>query len=142
MPENRLVIGREEILRPPPRALAFDHRVDGDIADTELFHFLSLPFVIASEAKQSRSHKARLDCFVARAPRNDGEQAATHRPHPEEPRSGVSKDGRKRVCGHPSRRRARARLLRMRVSCVTAACSAAPPRSRAPWHPAAPAFLA
>jgi hypothetical protein len=28
--------------------------------------------VIASEAKQSRSHKEGLDCFVARAPRNDG----------------------------------------------------------------------
>jgi hypothetical protein len=39
MLEHRLVIGREEILRPPPRAFAFDHRVDGDIADSELFHF-------------------------------------------------------------------------------------------------------
>jgi hypothetical protein len=28
--------------------------------------------VIASEAKQSRGHKKELDCFVARAPRNDG----------------------------------------------------------------------
>src|SRR5258706_13435438 len=28
--------------------------------------------VIASGAKQSRSRKGRLDCFVARAPRNDG----------------------------------------------------------------------
>jgi hypothetical protein len=28
--------------------------------------------VIASEAKQSRSQKEELDCFVARAPRNDG----------------------------------------------------------------------
>jgi hypothetical protein len=29
------------------------------------------PVVIASEAKQSRSRKKKLDCFVARAPRND-----------------------------------------------------------------------
>src|SRR4051812_36958045 len=29
--------------------------------------------VIASEAKQSRGSKQELDCFVARAPRNDGE---------------------------------------------------------------------
>jgi hypothetical protein len=28
--------------------------------------------VIASEAKQSRSNKQGLDCFVAYAPRNDG----------------------------------------------------------------------
>jgi hypothetical protein len=28
--------------------------------------------VIASEAKQSSSQEERLDCFVARAPRNDG----------------------------------------------------------------------
>ena len=31
--EGGLVIGREEILRPPPRTLAFNHRVDGDVAD-------------------------------------------------------------------------------------------------------------
>jgi len=38
------------------------------------------------------------------------------RPHPEEPRSGVSKDGRKhRRCIHPSRRIACAMLLRMRT---------------------------
>src|ERR1700730_3103589 len=38
--------------------------------------------VIASNAKQSRSHKRELDCFVARAPRNDGvsypDPAQTH----------------------------------------------------------------
>jgi hypothetical protein len=38
MPEYRVVIGREEILRPPPRPLALDHRVDGDVADPELLH--------------------------------------------------------------------------------------------------------
>jgi hypothetical protein len=30
--------------------------------------------VIASAAKQSRGHKEGLDCFVARAPRNDVER--------------------------------------------------------------------
>jgi len=38
-PEDGLVIGRKEILRPPPRTLAFNHRVDGDVADPELPHF-------------------------------------------------------------------------------------------------------
>src|SRR6202022_2810616 len=37
------------------------------------FTFQSANFsVIASEAKQSMSHKASMDCFVACAPRNDG----------------------------------------------------------------------
>src|SRR5256885_1610878 len=36
--------------------------------------------VIASEAKQSRGHKESLDCFVARAPRNDGERTAETSP--------------------------------------------------------------
>src|SRR5260221_7560437 len=34
MLEDGLVIGREEILRPPPRPLALDHRIDGDVTDT------------------------------------------------------------------------------------------------------------
>src|SRR5207237_7804286 len=38
MPEDRLVIGREEVLRPPPWPLALDHRIDGDVADPELLH--------------------------------------------------------------------------------------------------------
>jgi hypothetical protein len=37
--EDGLVIGRKEILRPPPRTLALDHRIDGGIADPELPHF-------------------------------------------------------------------------------------------------------
>jgi hypothetical protein len=41
MPEDRLVKGREEIPRPPPRTLAFDHRIDGDVADSDLLHFAS-----------------------------------------------------------------------------------------------------
>jgi len=36
--EYGLVIGREEILRPPPRAFAFNHRVNGDVADPDLPH--------------------------------------------------------------------------------------------------------
>jgi len=38
MLEYCLVIGREEVLRAPPRALAFNHGVDGDIADPDLPH--------------------------------------------------------------------------------------------------------
>src|SRR5438270_9775721 len=42
--EDGLIIGGEEVLRPPPWALAFDHRIDGDVADPKLLHscFLSL----------------------------------------------------------------------------------------------------
>src|SRR5579872_6552490 len=36
--ESRLVIGRKEILRTPPGSLAFDHRIDGDLADPDLPH--------------------------------------------------------------------------------------------------------
>ena len=36
--EDGLVIGREEVLRPPPRAFTLNHRVDGDVADPELPH--------------------------------------------------------------------------------------------------------
>jgi len=38
--EDGLVIGREEVLRPPPRTVAFDHRVDGDVTDPDLLHWL------------------------------------------------------------------------------------------------------
>jgi hypothetical protein len=37
--EYGLVIGREEVLRPPPRAFAFNYRIDGDITDPDLPHF-------------------------------------------------------------------------------------------------------
>src|ERR1700678_1229653 len=38
--------------------------------------------VIASAAKQSRGHSTRpLDCFVARAPRNDGRWRCSRCPH-------------------------------------------------------------
>src|ERR1700730_787291 len=41
--EGGLVIGWKEILRPPPWALTFNHRIDGDVAAPDLFHFLLLP---------------------------------------------------------------------------------------------------
>src|SRR4030088_3382918 len=74
------------------------HAIVAAIADPPLH-------VIASSAKQSRGNEERLDCFVARAPRNDG----LCRPHPEElAKRGVSKDGRTAwPRGHPSRRRAK-----------------------------------
>jgi len=34
--EYGLVIGREKVLRAPPRAFALDYRVDGDVADPDL----------------------------------------------------------------------------------------------------------
>ena len=43
MLENGVVIGREEILRSPPRPLALDHRVDGDVADPQLLHCCFAP---------------------------------------------------------------------------------------------------
>src|SRR5471030_2345144 len=37
--EYRSIVHREEILRPPPRPFALDHRIDGDVADPDLPHF-------------------------------------------------------------------------------------------------------
>jgi hypothetical protein len=39
MLEDSLVIGRKEILRPPPRPFPLDHGIDGDVAYPELLHF-------------------------------------------------------------------------------------------------------
>src|SRR5450432_2870514 len=44
MLEDSLDIGRKEILRPAPWPFAFDHRVDGDVADPELFQWCSPVF--------------------------------------------------------------------------------------------------
>jgi hypothetical protein len=41
MVEGGLIMGRQEILRPPPRAFPFNHRIDGDVADPDLLHFVS-----------------------------------------------------------------------------------------------------
>lgn len=48
MPEDGLVVGRKEVLRPPPRSVAFDHRVDGDVADPQLLHSLS-PWLVGGK---------------------------------------------------------------------------------------------
>jgi hypothetical protein len=47
--EDGVVIGREEILRPPPRALALDHRVDGDVADPDPLHRLGSAAICCSK---------------------------------------------------------------------------------------------
>jgi hypothetical protein len=39
--EGGLIMGRQEILRPPPRTFPFNHRIDGDVADPDLPHFVS-----------------------------------------------------------------------------------------------------
>jgi hypothetical protein len=44
-------------------------------------HGLSAYTVIASEAKQSMTPQARMDCFVACAPRNDGGGITPPPPH-------------------------------------------------------------
>src|SRR4051812_31690685 len=59
MLEYGLVIGRKEILRPAPRTFALDHRVDGDIADPELLHVVSLPFLRDSVAGEDWRFKLR-----------------------------------------------------------------------------------
>src|SRR5260221_5820659 len=41
--EGCLVIGGKEVPRPPPRALAFNRRVGGGVADPELLLFLVFP---------------------------------------------------------------------------------------------------
>src|SRR6266850_3079555 len=38
--EDGLIIGREEILRPPPRPFALNHRVNGDVPDPDLSHLV------------------------------------------------------------------------------------------------------
>ena len=50
MLEDGVVIGREEILRPPPRAFAFDHRIDGDVADLKLLHRAGSAAIFVSSA--------------------------------------------------------------------------------------------
>ena len=59
MPENGLVIGRKEILRPPPRPLPLDDRVDGDVADPELLHGRFAPLFRGSVTGESSADKPR-----------------------------------------------------------------------------------
>ena len=50
MPEDGVVIGREEILRPAPRAFALDHRINGNVADPELLHRFGPAAIFSSSA--------------------------------------------------------------------------------------------
>ena len=50
MSEDGVVVGGEKILRPPPRAFALDHRVDGDVADPELLHRFGSAAIFSSSA--------------------------------------------------------------------------------------------
>ena len=59
MLEDGIVIGGKEILRPPPRPLALDYRIDGDVADPDLFH--RLPHFWESVTGALRSFKRRAD---------------------------------------------------------------------------------
>ena len=66
MLEDGIVIGREEILRPPPRSLPFDHRVDGDVADPELLHGWFAPHFLRSVAASLDLHKSSAARFAMR----------------------------------------------------------------------------
>src|SRR5258705_12138975 len=63
--EDGLVIGREEVLRPPPRAFALNHGVDGDVPDPDLPH----PVPSNSVVPNSK-------CSVHTSRRSDGARAA------------------------------------------------------------------
>src|ERR1700744_750007 len=54
----------------------------GDLGPAYRSAHAGYEFVIASEAKQSRGHEQYLDCFVARAPRNEDEAAVFTAPPP------------------------------------------------------------
>src|SRR5665213_3826444 len=58
MLEDGLVIGREEVLRPPPWALALDHRVDGDVADPDLPHFCFPPRLVLPAAYRAPADRS------------------------------------------------------------------------------------
>ncbi len=48
--EDGIVIGREKILRPPPRAFALDHSINGDVADPDLLHRFGSVAICSSSA--------------------------------------------------------------------------------------------
>jgi len=58
MPEHRLIVSREEILRPSPRPLALDDSVDGNVADPELLHGWFAPHFLRSVAASHNLHKS------------------------------------------------------------------------------------
>jgi hypothetical protein len=45
MLEDSFVIGRKEVLRPPPWPFPLDHGIDGDVAYPDLLHFIVSFFV-------------------------------------------------------------------------------------------------
>lgn len=61
MLEYGLVIGREEVLWAPPWALAFNHGVDGDVADPDLPHSSSLSIAGASVTGTYRPFKLKAE---------------------------------------------------------------------------------
>jgi len=64
MLEDGIVISREEILRPSPRPLPLDHRVDGDVADPELLHGWFAPHFLKSLAASPDLHKSSAARFA------------------------------------------------------------------------------
>jgi hypothetical protein len=66
MLENGIVISRKEILRPPPRPLALDDSVDGDIADPELLHRRFSPRFCGSVTGEFSADKPCTDCSAMR----------------------------------------------------------------------------
>src|SRR5690349_15420189 len=64
--EHALVIGREKILRPPPRPFPLDHRIDRDVADPELLHdYIALLLSIYASGRPAlrRPSATRIRCF-------------------------------------------------------------------------------
>jgi hypothetical protein len=65
--------GVSGILDRPPEPVIGAARCADPMAGDDVGVWRALSAVIASEAKQSMQQQERMDCFVARAPRNDGE---------------------------------------------------------------------
>src|ERR1700753_288265 len=96
MLEYGVVISREKILRPPPRPRPFDHRIDGDVAYPELFHFYCFSPAIADRnvaaglppfkssrmstaavcAARESSYASRPDSVMSGHPRTSGAPTA------------------------------------------------------------------
>src|SRR6185437_9621840 len=73
MLEHSIVIGGKEVLRPAPRPLAFDHRIDGDIADPKLLHDFLPPLSGKRSGSPTSIQATRLQLSSASpAPRGRG----------------------------------------------------------------------
>ena len=66
MLEDGVIIGRKEILRPPPWPLPLDDSIDGDIADPELLHGRWLPIFGGSLTGEPGTDKPRTACSAMR----------------------------------------------------------------------------